>query len=535
MRVILTVIIWALAFARAGSQDTKTIDAPLKYVTVFSDRAQLTHEGTTDLAAGKTEMKLSGLSPYIDPQSIKVAGTGGYTILSVVHSNNYIDNLDEIPEVKNLKAQIESLELKVEDEKAAISVLKEKEAFLTANRTVPGKEANITIDYLKAVMDLYTSNMEQVTQGVLKRTRLIRDYETRLAALRKQLSELTGRNRLPSGEITVTVSSGKPVRAQVTVSYVTSGAGWYPSYDIRSDNVSKPVNIIYKANLQQNTGVSWKNVRLSFSNASPNAGGTLPALYPWFVDFNYPSPPVMIRGFSAVAKSEAPAALEIADEKSLAPEPEAMAVNTLKQTGQTTVTFEVAEPYSVEPDGKILTIEIQKTISQAEYKYVLIPKLSPHAYLTANITGWAKESFQSGEATLYFENSFIGKSYLNAGQLSDTLPVSLGTDNSIIVRREKRKDFTGTRTIGANKTVTLSFLITIRNNKSQAVNMTLEDQIPLSSNSGITIELLDSSGGRLNKETGVIKWDFLLNPGESRELILTYSVKYPKDRTIILE
>jgi uncharacterized protein (TIGR02231 family) len=161
--------------------------------------------------------------------------------------------------------------------------------------------------------------------------------------------------------------------------------------------------------------------------------------------------------------------------------------------------------------------------------------MSPLAYLTGNITNWAEQSLQSGEATLYFENTFVGKSYLNVNQLKDTLTLSLGTDNSVLVKREKRKDFTAKRVLGANKTETFSFLITIRNNKANQIKITLQDQIPISSNSGITVEALELSGGRHNTQTGEIKWDLEIKPQETKEIILTYSVRYPKDKTVILE
>ena len=186
-------------------------------------------------------------------------------------------------------------------------------------------------------------------------------------------------------------------------------------------------------------------------------------------------------------------------------------------------------------DGKLQTVEIQRLSAPAEYKYVTRPKLSQLAYLTANITDWAKLSLQSGEATLYFENSFVGKSTVNINQLTDTLTLSLGTDNSILVKREKRVDFTSKKVIGSNKTETYSFLITIRNNKAVPVKLTLNDQIPLSSNSGITVEPVELSAGTFNVQTGEIRWDLEINKQETRQIVLTYSVKYPKDRTVILE
>ncbi|HOK75817.1 MAG TPA: DUF4139 domain-containing protein, partial [Bacteroidales bacterium] len=148
---------------------------------------------------------------------------------------------------------------------------------------------------------------------------------------------------------------------------------------------------------------------------------------------------------------------------------------------------------------------------------------------------WTKQSLLSGEANLYFENTYVGKSQLDINQLSDTLSISLGTDPGILIKREKRKDFTSKKIIGANKTDIYSFLITLRNNKATAVRITVNDQIPVSSNSQITVEAVELSGGKLNNETGLVTWDLELRPGETKELVLTYSVRYPKNQTIILE
>jgi uncharacterized protein (TIGR02231 family) len=228
-------------------------------------------------------------------------------------------------------------------------------------------------------------------------------------------------------------------------------------------------------------------------------------------------------------------AMVVMDKKMEMNEPETAPVAVEKQIGETTVTFDITVPYSIPSDGKVQIIEIQRTSTPAEYKYVAVPKLSPLAYLTGNIPDWAKQNLIGGEATLYFENTFVGKSNLNVNQLKDTLTVSLGNDNSILVKREKRKDFTSTRVFGSNKTETYSFLITVRNNKSNLIKITVNDQIPISSNSGIEVNPVELSGGRHNSQTGEIKWDLEIKPQETKQLILTYSVKYPKDKTIILE
>ncbi|MCX6332808.1 MAG: mucoidy inhibitor MuiA family protein [Bacteroidia bacterium] len=535
-KLFLTLILLSTVVLYISADTEKDIKAGLKHVTVYPDRAQMTHEATVEIAAGKTMLKLGGLSPYIDAQSIQVKGYGEFMILSVNHQNNYLQNLDEIPEIKSIRSQIEELQIKVEDEKAAISVLNEKKDFLVSNKAIlVAKQTAATPEQLKSMMDLYTASMEQITTTIIKNNRQVKEYEKQIAALQNQINDKAGKAQLPSGEISVSVNSDKPVSGKLTLSYVVSNAGWYPSYDIRVDDITKPVNIFYKANVFQNSGVDWKDVKLSFSNATPWIAGDVPTLYPWFIDYYVPIVYNVMKSRTAGIKSEAPAMAEVSLDREMAKVEEAAPIAVEKQVGETTITFDIAIPYSVVSDGKVQTIEIQRTNTAAGYKYVTVPKISSLAYLTANITDWAKQSLQSGEATLYFENTFVGKSYLNVNQLSDTLTLSLGTDNSILVKREKRKDFTSKKIIGANTTEIYSFLTTIRNNKATAIRITMNDQLPVSSNSGITVESLELSGGRFNSQTGQVKWDLDIKPQETKQIVLTYSVKYPKDKKVILE
>jgi len=140
-----------------------------------------------------------------------------------------------------------------------------------------------------------------------------------------------------------------------------------------------------------------------------------------------------------------------------------------------------------------------------------------------------------GESNIYFSNTFTGKGYINTAELTDTLPVSLGADNGITVRRDKRVDFSSHKMIGTNRVETLSFLISIRNNKKQTIDIKLRDQIPLSQNSSITVEATELTGGRLNQATGEITWDIRIAPQETKEIVLTYTVRYPKNQKVILE
>ncbi len=256
-------------------------------------------------------------------------------------------------------------------------MLKERAAFLVANREIPVKASSFTIEQYKNVMELYTKNMEQVTVTSLMKERLIKDYEKQISALQKQIADKLGRQQLPSGEILVTVTSERQVSGKLAFSYVVANAGWYPSYDIRVDDIKNPVSIYYKANVFQNSGVDWKDIKISFSNATPWIGGDMPVLYPWFIDYYAPQP-VLYKAATAPgvkrSKVAEPAEMSVANDVAMEMETPPVAVE--KRIGETTVTFDVAVPCSVPSDGKLQTVEIQRLTAPAEYKYVTTPKLS---------------------------------------------------------------------------------------------------------------------------------------------------------------
>ncbi|MFA7181050.1 MAG: DUF4139 domain-containing protein, partial [Bacteroidales bacterium] len=104
-----------------------------------------------------------------------------------------------------------------------------------------------------------------------------------------------------------------------------------------------------------------------------------------------------------------------------------------------------------------------------------------------------------------------------------------------IVNREKEKDFETRQFIGSKKEESKSWKTTIKNNKSQEIIMVILDQAPVSKLEEIEVNIQNISGGKLNKESGEVKWEFALKPMEKKEFDLKYSVKYPKSRNLTIE
>lgn len=212
------------------------------------------------------------------------------------------------------------------------------------------------------------------------------------------------------------------------------------------------------------------------------------------------------------------------------------AVMEVEQTqNQLGYEFEIRQPYIIPSDGKSVAAEIGRFDLTAAYAYRSTPKIDKDAFLVAEATGWEKLNLLQGEANVYFENTFVGKSILDPGQTSDTLRFSMGRDRSIRIERTKENDYSSRRAIGSNQTQTVAWKFTVRNTRPEPVVLTLTDQLPVSRNSTIAVSAEELSGGRLDKESGIVAWRLELKPGEQRELHLRYAVKYPKGRSLAIE
>lgn len=202
---------------------------------------------------------------------------------------------------------------------------------------------------------------------------------------------------------------------------------------------------------------------------------------------------------------------------------------------QTTFEFKVDDPYTVKANGQHEIIDLMEYKVESNYNYYSAPKLSTSAFLTAHLLDWESYNFLSGEASLFFEGKFIGKTVLDTQTAKDTLSLSLGTDKSLSVERTKLKNYISKSFIGGNRKELNAFKITVKNNKAVAVDITIEDQVPISTNDDIEISIIEISKAECNTETGKLKWQFRLKPGEYRELEFRYEVKYPKDKYLALE
>lgn len=523
------VIFFALAAALSASGQTVTeVDSKISDVTVFLNRAQVVREVRAHIGAGKTNLVIGGLTSALDPQSIQVSGSGNAVILGIQHNQNYLDEGNKPPKLKHLEDSLEyyvTRLTKVQNDKA---ILEKEEKLMEANQKIGGTQQNLTVAELKAMADFFRARMSDIGAAKIDADEQIKDINEKITRLKKQIAEQRGLLSRNTSEIVVSVSAKASTQASLEVSYVVNDAGWYPVYDLRATDTKSPVMLNYKANVFQQTGESWENVKLTLSTANPAQGGQKPELYTWYLDFPRPMPlqekAVRIRGAAAP---------RVADTAQMA-ESDFESVANYVSTIQTSLNteFEIALPYTIPSTPKPTVVDIASHEVPATYRYATTPKLDRDAFLLARVTGWEAFSLLPGEANVFFEGTFVGKTFVDPANVRDTLDVSLGRDKRIVVEREKVKDFTSRRTIGANRRDRYTWEISIRNTRNEPVKIMVEDHVPVSQNSQIEVAVDDTGGARYNTENGKLVWELALNPNETKKVRYSFEVKYPKDQVI---
>ncbi len=519
-----------LVSINALAQVEKPVESKITSVTVFLANAQVTREVKTRIEPGKSTLVLSGLSVMIDTESIQAAGRGAFTILGVSHRQNFLSEQNTPKALKVLKDSVAYYNNQLVLEQSQKDILNKEEQMLLANQRIGGNNQNITVAELKAMADFYRTRLGDIVMSRAKQDEKVRKISIRVAKLTQQINELDGQYSLNRNEILINVSAEAATAAELEVNYVVSNAGWRPTYDLRAVNTKSPVQLSYKANVYQATGEDWKNVKLKLSSANPNQGGLKPELYPWYLDFYKPRPKFSAAG--SVHRGAAPAEAKMAEEDEALSEPVVMAytladsVTTIQTTLNTE--FDIAIPYTVNSGTKPTAVDIRNYEMKASFEYAVAPKLDTEAFLIAYGTGWEEFSLLPGDANIFFEGTFVGQTAIDPNNLKDTLAVSLGRDKRIVVKREKVKDLTSRKVIGTTQRESYTWEISVRNTKSEAVKLLVEDQIPVSQNSQIEITLVDVGGAQRDVNTGKLTWKLDLQPNETKKVTYKFEVKYPK-------
>ena len=413
-------------------------------------------------------------------------------------------------------------------------------------------ETDYRIETCKLMVELRKTNGDfsnRTDVSVDAQERYMSELPGRLLELRKQIGELEDeREKLEEEKADAEKEENKPlIMAEVysekketvpfTLRYQEKTGKWKPKYEIRYKDNNEPLEVSMKACISQASDEDWKQVKVTLYSGNPAEFKGLPVLDPVHVSV-YVDPPSFggRGGVKHSAKSCAPMMLE---DSGCEPE-EDMDFERVAPLKMQEALIEEEETMSafVLPDKKDILdgtdgniVVLRSFTVPAEYHLLSIPRVDTRSFLTADIKG-SEWPLPAAYASVYIKDLFAGDIFVDPDEDVDKFSLSLGQDERITVVRTELPRKTQDALLKNQRKQIRSSRIKLVNNSKETVKVLVKDQIPVSTDKAVSVEVINLSDGVLDEEKGEISWDISAEPQNAIELEMSYSVAWPKDKRL---
>lgn len=530
-----------------------TVNSKIKNVTVFLNGAQIFRKASVNLKKGVTEIVFDSISSSINANSIQVKGKGNYTILETKYKY-FQPTSSTIPpaipknildKIQHTQDSLDFVNFDLEEVKYKKDVLELEKQLLVGNKSMKSD----SLALLKDAMSFFRAKYNDINATLIKVKKQEYQLNKTKNRLQTRLNKINTNNAqkykakpsYPRYQIVVTVSANDPTPGVLDVNYLVANASWTPKYDLRASGVNEPIELTYKANVYQNSGENWDNVKLKLSTNNPNKSKVKPVLPIWYLNYYSPNYGYNNRksksGMAIIQRStEAAKSLDDYSEKEEElPIATTSAYYASMNENLTNIEFDLGIAYSIPSDGQNHLVAVKNEKLDAKYQYYMVPKLDKDAFLVADVRGFEGLSLLPASANIYFEGTFIGETMLNPDVMGDSLALTLGRDERISIRRKLVKEEKKDKFLADKQLKYFTYELEVKNHRPNNVDIIIEDHIPVPNNEDIKVGLLSYGKADYIEKTGMLSWKFTLPSKQNKKMEFKYSVEYNKDKQIALK
>lgn len=507
----------------------RKVSSVVSHVTAFNSQAQVTRTAKVNLeASGVFNIVFDKLSPYINMNSLEVKANEHLTILSVSSRNDLLNKNEKPADIILLEDSLENINAALADFKADKETIVYQKDLMLANKNVGSNQTGVKYDELEDLMNLYNKKLDDFKVNWFRLGKLESKYYGYKNAVELQLAAYNNGKLTLNNEVILTVKSDNKVQdAQIDLTYLVGNVSWQPFYDVRIKDNKSNVQFFLKANITQSTGEDWNNVNLKLTTANPAEGGIKPELQTnwlgFFIKREYASTTeIKSRGSRPEGSAFYIDGVKVSDVKK---SPASITHNMFNTE------FETNIAYTIPSDNQNHQVDLTSFAQSAIYGYSVVPKLNKEVFVTAQVLANDLINQISGEANVYYDGTFTGKTYIQP-TTNDTLLLTLGTDKRIQVDRKKSKEFSSKSFFGGTKTESITWEIVLKNTRKEPLTITIEDQIPVSTDKEIEVKLIDKGNALFEENTGKLTWVINLAAEQSQVLKFSFEVKHPKNKPV---
>ena len=522
--------------------------AKVTAVKVYRNSAELQNTVSFSVPSGISEIVIGNISEEINEKTIQIGvNSKNISILSSQFTSDYSTDFKMYttnPQIKKVNDSIKIVENLISKNRIELDANKKAVELLDKNQTVLVGSNSSNVAQLTQLTEFYTNKRIELENKLVSLKTKGDDLSKKLSRLKSSLKtkEQKEAEEFADGVIVLKLMSPTAGNIKLNINYLTDNVSWKPYYEIKTDKISAPLDVTFKAIVKQNTGLDWKGVKLTLINGNSSRNNYAPTVSPWFIYAQSPkereilreekiadkSAAIRIRGMGSVNAKEYDVqsnALEGRVEEVVVTGYAGFNVNA----NELNTSYDIDIPYDILSNNEDHLISLYQQKISADYQYFTAPNYRREAYLLAKVKDFSKYHLVSAPASVIFENMYIGETRVSPDQTNNEMNITLGNDPKISIRREDIQDKSGEKFLSSYREKVVTYDLIIKNNKKEQISMEIKDRFPLSNNEAVKIEVLDKSGAAKDDEKGFLTWNIKLSPSETKKLRVSYKVRYPKD------
>ncbi|HZR85493.1 MAG TPA: mucoidy inhibitor MuiA family protein [Bradyrhizobium sp.] len=519
-------------------------------VTVYPDGATVTRVISLDLPSGDTTLVAKDFPLTLDPSSLRVEGEGATHLV--------IGAIDARPprpvapvNLPELDKRIEALKDARADLDGTIAAAEARRKF--AERFAEASPAGLGDKGEARPLNEWRAAFAAVGDEVAGADSAIRDAQRKQRDIDREIARLEAeRAAKPPAkfEVRIDLAAEASAHANLRVSYTVRNARWAPLYDARLDTGAKDrkpaLELVRRAEVTQATGEDWSNVALAVSTARVARGGSAPDLNSLIVHYPQIVHAAPLGAASDLARSRS-AMLDQQPASAPEPTPPAQAFARKADEQQATAEissfqagFKIPGRVSVAAGEGAKALRISTVTVTPDLMIRSAPSVDPTAFLEASFVQSDDVPLLPGRVSIYRDGSFVGRARMTASAKDETVRLGFGADDKVKIERSvvKRSEGSAGLIVTTSKTDERSFKTSVRNGHDFPIKIAIEDQLPVSENEEIQVEMLPQTtpptATDVHDRRGVLQWAFEAKPGEVRDIAFAWRVRWPKDKGTVV-
>jgi uncharacterized protein (TIGR02231 family) len=511
----------------AGIASEKPIEvkAAVSAVKVCLNAAQITHTQKIKIKTGLNKLAFTGLAMNINSRNISLRNIGSSELLSLkLVKLSDTTNIFSLPEelmemIRKNKDSVLFIERNIEKVQFEIEALELERNILLTNTNVIQNGKGLA--ELKMTSDYYRERYSAVNMDIANKQRELRQLKKNKIRALKAVFDIDNseENAISVNVIIADIrNAGSEYSTDIELTYLAKESGWIPVYEIFASN-NKSLKINYRAKILNNTGIDWNDLNISLSTADPFEYYAAPDLAPFYVsrydrtnsgnDYDEDEQEVQNSQLKKKKKTNDD------EEEVFTPDRE--------------ITFNIAKKYVFKSGLTPSFVDVTAYDLIPEFLFRCAPKKEEQVYSIARIRDWEALNLMDGEASIYNNGSFLGKSYIRPSSIEDYLELPLGVVDNIFVKHKLVSESSSKKAFAGGIVANFSYEIKLKNGSTDKITVEIIDQVPVSEEYNVKTENVEfTEGGEKDATTGKIVWKVDLSPSADKTLFVKYSVSYPK-------